>query len=256
MKEEDLIRKLEEVSLPAIEIPSHQRNLRLALLNRYFKEKRNWEVFGFFKKAIPATLTMIILMSLVYNFLILPDRNLAKAREISLKNPQIKEWIEKGAIIKDIEIIKNKAYVLVQPTSKIGEVSVVLKPETPRTKEEFFGALAEIDLKNKKVSSIEKIDPVVVALTEKEQERIKEISTNDPEIQKTIPKEAEILKIETVLAPLRLMKKDSSVSVVSEPTEEKEVQVIYEYGQKQWESKIDLKKEEVKAVNFLGESKE
>jgi len=47
MKEEELIKKLENTALPGIEVRSHRRRLRMALLNsEYFKEQPEFGVFG------------------------------------------------------------------------------------------------------------------------------------------------------------------------------------------------------------------
>ncbi len=47
MKEEELIKKLENTALPGIEVQSHRRRLRMALLqSEYFKEKPEVGVFG------------------------------------------------------------------------------------------------------------------------------------------------------------------------------------------------------------------
>ena len=47
MKEEELIKKLENTALPVIEVRSHRRRLRMALLNsEYFREQPEVGVFG------------------------------------------------------------------------------------------------------------------------------------------------------------------------------------------------------------------
>jgi len=53
MEEKDLIKKLEEISLPAIELPTHRARLKSVLIERYFQEKRRGEFFGFFRKLLP-----------------------------------------------------------------------------------------------------------------------------------------------------------------------------------------------------------
>ncbi len=39
MKEEDLIKKLGEISLPKMEIKSHKERLNLALMKKYYSER-------------------------------------------------------------------------------------------------------------------------------------------------------------------------------------------------------------------------
>jgi hypothetical protein len=253
MENKNLIEKLEKVSLPKIEIASHKKRLKLALINEYFREERKGDVFNIVRKLAPLGAIAVVLVALIFNNLIFPKYSIAEAEKIALNDPQVKEWTEKGSVIKDTEIIDNKAYILIQPQKEIQKAAESLKTETSDIKEEFAGALIEVDFKGKKVSKIEKIVPEITSLTEKEQERVKEISTNDPEVNKIIPKEASILKIKTTPPSMKLKREDDSVSVVPESNTDREVKIIYEYNQNQWESKIDLNKEEVKSVNFLGE---
>ncbi|MBZ9569690.1 hypothetical protein KJA16_02095 [Patescibacteria group bacterium] len=256
MEEENLIKKLEEASLPEIEIPSHKRKLKRVLLNKYFREKRNWEIFNILRKVVPVGAIVIILIILISNNLIFPQYSLAKAKEIAIRDPQIKELIEKGAIIKDVKILQDKAYVLVQPLAgaemEAEEIKTGLKTEG-----EFLGALAEVDLKEKKVSRIEKVTPQFSPLAEGEKEKAKEIAENNPEIRKIIPEEAEITKIMPVpFSQLRLIKEKNSVRVVPEQIKEKRVRIIYELNKNQWEGEIDLIEEKVGGVKFLGETEE
>lgn len=259
MEKNDLIKKLKKISLPEIEIPSHKKELKQVLLSKYYQEKRTWETFNILKKAVPVGAVVIILIVLILNNLIFPKYTLVQAKEIALKNPQIKELIDKGAIVKDIKILKNKGYVLIQPSVEIeteevretalGEVKIGLEEE-----EKFIGALAEVDLEEKRVSRIEEFTPQPPPLEEKEKEKAKEIAKNNPEIQKIVPKEAEIKEITPLpFFQLRLIKEKNTIKVIPE---EKRAQIIYEFNKKQWEGEIDLIEEKVKKVKFLGETKE
>lgn len=257
MEREDLIKKLEEISLPEIETPSHKRKLKEALLNKYFREKRSWEIFDIFRKFAPIGVITIILIILISANLIFPKYSLVKAKEIALKDPQIKEWVEKGAIIKDIEIIKNQAYVLIQPAERIEEVPTKEIPTIVEIrKEEFNGALAEVNMKEKEIAKIEKLTPIVITLTEKEEEKIKEIAEKSPEIQEVIPKEAEILQIKSPSPQFKLIRKGNSVQVLPETEDKKKASIIYKFDKKQWEGKVNLSEEKVEEVKFLGEIEE
>lgn len=259
MEKNDLIKKLKEISLPEIEIPSHKRELKRVLLSKYHQGKRTWEIFNILKKAVPVGAVAIILMILILNNLIFPKYTLARAKEIALGNPQIKELIERGAIVKDVKILKSKGYVLIQPSvepgaervreTAFGEIKMGLEEE-----EEFIGTLAEVDLEKKRVSRIEGLTPQLAPLEEEEKEKAKEIAKNNSEIQKIIPKEAEIKRITPLpFSQLRLIKEKNSVKVIPE---EKRAQIIYEFNKKQWEGEIDLIEERVKKIKFLGESEE
>ena len=170
---EDLTKKLEEISLPEIEIPSHKRELRETLLSKYPKEKRIWAVFDILQKTIPLGMAIILIFFAINN-LIYPHYNLSKAKEIALKNPQVKELIEKGGKIKDIEIIKNQAYLLVQPIREEEKMAIPELEKMGATeireaeKEEISGALIQVNLKGKEINKIERLSPQVIPLAEKE----------------------------------------------------------------------------------------
>ena len=236
MEIEDLIKKLEKIELPEIEIPSHKEKLKSILESQYLKEKRGWEIFPIWKRGlIPAgTIAVIIIIALLISNLIFPQYTLAQVEEIAMKNPQVKELIERGAEIKDIKIIKDRGYVLLSP-----------KEAAFQTKQLEEGALVEINLKAKKVSRIDKITPQVSPLTEEDKENVK----------KTIEKlgEPEITEIKAVPSfPQKLIEKDKKIEVLPE----KRASVIYEVGEKQWEGRVNLQKEIMESTKFLGKIKE
>lgn len=78
MNKDDLIKKLENLDLPKIELPNHQRRLKMALLNSgYFKERTTMSLL---KKAIPvgsviAIAAIIAVISLNFNGSVLPLLN-------------------------------------------------------------------------------------------------------------------------------------------------------------------------------------
>jgi hypothetical protein len=249
---EDLIEKLEKIKTPEIEISSHKRKLRQVLLNQYQKEKKNWLFFNIFQKFALASLGVILIFFL-FNNLIYPSYSLARAKEIALRDPQIKAMIEKGGVIKDIEIIRNQAFVLIQPakeeiakTPQISEKKALSIEKTEEVKrEEPSVALAEINMKEEKVAKIEKITPPVIPFSEEEKEKIQEIS------QREIPKEAEIKEVIPPSSELKLIKKGKEIQVL--PETKKEAIIIYQIDKNRWQGKINLKEERVEELKFLGE---
>lgn len=249
------MKKLEETSLPEIEIPSHKRKLKDVLLSKYYKEKRSWEIFNVFKRVVPVGAVAIVLVIFILNNFIFPKYTLAKAKEIALQNSQVKEWVKQGAIIKDAKIIENKAFVLIQPVEKIEEVSGVKAPAIlEEKKEEFNGALAEINLKERKITEIKQLTPEILSLTEEEKEKVKEIAEENREIQKVIQKEAKIKEIRLILPPqLKLIKEKDLIKVVPE---EKRTKIIYEFDNNLLEGEVDLIKGELKTIKFKEEIEE
>lgn len=269
MEKKDLIKKLEEIKLPEIEIKSHRERLKLALLENYIRETRKEEFFGFLRKAVPAAAFLVISCFLIFNNLIFPKYNLAKAKEIALQSDEIKSWIDKGATIKDTKVIDGKAYVLIQPaeseqkttnteeSQNISELkSGAIAPSTAPTakEEEFKGAMAEINIKEKKISNIEKLAPAVADLIKNKKERALEIASKSQDIQKIIPKEAEILDINVSTPRFKLTKKGNSILVQPEAEAEEKASIIYQSDGSRWEGKINLKKEEVEEIRSLKET--
>jgi hypothetical protein len=248
----ELVELLEKVKTPEIEILSHKEKLRQILLSQYQREKKTWLFFSVFQKLAFASLSLILIF-FVFNNLIYPNYSLAKAREIALKDPQIKEMIEKGGMIKDLQIIKNQAFVLIQTAKEeivtapqIAEKKALgIEEERAEKKEERPVALAEINLKEEKVAKIEKIVPPIIQFTEKEKEKIQEIS------QREIPKEAEIKEVIPPSSELKLIKKEGKIQVL--PEKKEEATIIYQVDKGRWQGKINLKEEKVEEVKFLGE---
>ena len=267
MEKDDLIRKLEGLSTPDIEISAHKQRLKALLLAKYYPEKKRVVLFSLFKKLVPlGALAIIGLAFLVHNF-VFPRYTPIQAQEIALRNPEIQNWIEKGAVIQDIEIIDGKAYILIQPQEKEAAINAEETPTPAVTKdqainqmtaekiiaeESFKGALAEIDIKGKRISKVEELASSIKRLTDSKKIKTEEIARRNPEI----PREAEILDVQVSIPKFRLVKNDGSVQVSAESEEDEKASIIYEFDKKQWEGKINLEKEEVEEIKFLGEAKD
>lgn len=273
MKTEDLIKKLEETETPQLEIPSHKAKLKLALMSWYYKPKKANVLFLGFKKSVfsLSALTAIVLIAL---FLAKanPQYTLAEVREITMQNPQIKELIDKGAEIKDIKIIENKAYALITPKESAENPSTIFNGSGGKT----AGVLAEIELKEKRVVKIEKIASQVSPLTieeEKTAEKLiqdSELSTKDKEEPGTVlmapggekggaipvPQEAkkiEIEKIESLPAPLELVKTDHTVKALPAKNEDLKVKIIYTSGDERKEGVVNITEGKTEQTKVLEE---
>ncbi len=256
MENEDLIKKLEKIKFPQIEVPGHKNRLKMALINWKYRKKTKGFLGVLKRRLIPiGAVAIVVLLFLVTSNLIFPQYTFADAEKIAMKNPQIKEWIEKGAEIKDIKIIKNKAYVLISPKEEktpsfqLSEEEMLIKKE----REKFKGALAEIELKKEKVSEITEITPKIIPLTSKEKEKIEKMFQDLESLEK--PAETiKIEKIEPIPVPvyrLELIKKDNKVEVLSREEEEKKARIIYEIGGEKKEGEINLTREEIEKIKVL-----
>ena len=227
MKKEDLIKKLESIETPNIEIQSHKQKLKMVLLNSgYFKEKT---IMFYTKRLVPAGIVLALI--LVVGFTVInPKLQIARAMEIAKNDPQIKELMEEyGVEIKEVKLQDGKAYVLLTlPEEKLPPVPALAGEETgskalgmrgpgqfyivyqdPKTGEviESSGSVAEIDLKAEKVEKLELIEKMqidIAPLTEEEKSRAIEIAKSEPKIQEMISDLEEREIIVKPLPPIKL----------------------------------------------------
>ncbi len=158
---EDLIKKLESVKTPEIEIQSHKQKLKMALLARhslgigglnsgYFTPFRNKFLTGFNEKTImfwtktmkewlrhptwhglvPVGVALALILVLGFT-VIQPKLQIAKAMEIAKNDPQIQQLMKDyGVEIKEVKLHKGKAYVLLTlPEEKLPPLPLSGKEE-------------------------------------------------------------------------------------------------------------------------------
>jgi hypothetical protein len=240
MEEKELIEKLEKIKIPEIELKSHKQWLKMKLIDWKYREKKAFEIFSILKKVGVFSGSLILILGMIFiatNFLV-PKNNLLLAQKIALKNPEIKEMIERGAKIEDLKTTDDKAYLLISQTEN----------ELP--------TLTEVNLKERRVLKFEKILPEDFPLTEREKEKAKEIAKIIPEIdERAIIPKFEIREIEVKeikLAPplkVKLIKEKGQIKVVPK---EKRVLIIYKVGQNKWLKRINITEERVEEIKFLG----
>ena len=243
MKKEDLIKQLENIELPEIEIQSHKQRLKMALLNQHQKlHFGTGQDSGYFwnkimlKKLVPAWVALALI--LVVGFTVIqPKLQIARAMEIAKNDPQIQQLMKDyGMEIKEVKLQKGKAYVLLTlpspphqkpfgsggkeklpplPALKGEEETAMRRPsqfyityQDPKTGEviESSGSIAEIDLKGKKVEKLEMVEATAIALaplTEEEKARAIEIAKSDAKIKEMLPADAEVVAVKP-LPPLKL----------------------------------------------------
>ena len=254
MKEEDLIKKLENTSLPEIEIPNHKRNLRNFLLAQYKKEKKSWQFWGYFWKAFPAGATFAVLILLAINLYSPQNYNAILAEEIALQDSRVKSFIEQGAVVKDAQVLDGKAYVLVQMSQKQETAPANLKSvgeQSVGSLSQATAILAEVDFKTKKVSNIENIKQNFTPLTDSEKEKVLKIAKESSEVKNNIPSEAQVQEIAKPSPRFRLMKTGESVKVV--PENEEEAVIIYKKNGNIWKGKVNLDSEELESLEYIKE---
>jgi len=222
MKKEDLIKKLENIKTPEIEIQSHKQRLKMALLSSgYFKEN---SIMFWTKRLIPAGIALALILAIGFG-VIQPKLQIAKAMEIAKKDPQIQQLMKDyGLEIKQVKLQDGKAYVLLalpeeklpselekralgsEETGMRGPGQMFMAYRNPQTGEiiEFSGSVAEIDLKAAKVANLKRVGIV------------EPIEGKGPAIGKYT---GELKKIETInVTPLTEEEKAKAIKIAkSEP---------------------------------------
>ena len=230
MDEKDLIKKLEGLKVPEVELFSHKQKLRAFLLESYAQK----EIFNPFKRAVPLGFALIVLLALVLKLPALQKQDVALAKEIALRDSNFKSLIEQGGIVKETQLSDSKAYMLVH----LGETALTF--------------LVEVDFKEKKVSQIKELPQPSLSFNREEEEAVREISKQSQRVRKEIPLEAEIKEIRPVLIQLKLVKKGNKIEVLSE----KEAAVIYKKNGQSWEGRIDLESASVRKIEMMVGEKE
>ena len=261
MKKEDLIKKLENIKTPEIEIQSHKERLKVALLTQHQKLRfGTGQDSGYFwnkimlRRLVPAGITLALI--LVAGFTVIqPKLQIARAMEIAKNDPQIQQLMKDyGVEIKEVKLQDGKAFVLLalpeeklpselekralgsEETGMRGPGQMFMAYQNPETGEiiEFSGSVAEIDLKAKKVERLEMVETMkfnLTPLTEEEKARAIEIAKSEPKIQEMIPDLEQRKVIVKPLPPLKLRldeDPDNGMEVTSaDPNEEKRANVIF-----------------------------
>ena len=189
MKEEELIKKLESVELPEIELQSHQRQLRMALLNAgYLQRQREVAILELAKSKVKGGIDMIrslvsrqpiwktavigvLALALITGLAIaLPaltgQSAEALAADIAKNSPQIQAALGDGEVqvVKVIKIVDGKGTVIAK-----GEIGIVT---------------AEVDLKTKEITKVEVVP--MPQLTEEEKEAAINVARADPRVQEIL----------------------------------------------------------------------
>jgi len=194
MKEEELIRKLENVELPDIKLQSHQRRLRMALLDAgYLKRQRGVTILELVKsktKGVKDTMIRgLVSRQPVWKTAVVSILALTLVIGLSLTIPSLSTESAYAA-----DIVKNSPKV--QSALGDGEVEVVKVivvdgKATVIAKGEKGVVTAHVDLKTKDVTKVVKITELTA---EGKQEAI-DIAKADPRVKELLDMGAMISKV-------------------------------------------------------------
>jgi len=197
MKEEKLIKKLENIELPDIELQSHRRRLRMALLSTgYLQRQRGVTILELvksrvkegvdimirglvsrqpvWKTAIASVLAIALITGLAIALPGVTEQSAyAQAAEIAENSPQIQAALGDGEVweVKVIKIVDDKGTVLCK-----GELGIFIT--------------AEVDLKTKEVTIVS-----MPELTEADEAEAINIAKADPGVKELLDQGASIDKV-------------------------------------------------------------
>jgi hypothetical protein len=125
MKQEDFIRKLENLETPEIELPGHRQSLRAALLNSgCFKEKTG---LGWAKMLAPVAAAVVLILVVGFFNLIQPQLQIAQAKDIARNDPYVQALMDEHNLgIAEVKIQDGEAFVVLapQPSGLLGSESL------------------------------------------------------------------------------------------------------------------------------------
>jgi len=258
MEDKDLIKKLENIELPDIEIQGHKRRLKIALISSDYFQKSSF--FEIFKKSLAFTVPALALLVIFGITIIQPKLIEARALRLAEGNPEIKKLMEeKDMVLGEVKVTNGRAYVLLNPPQEIElmeEKIPLIKIQKAEENEigDIEGAIIEVNLDQKEVA---KINPIkwedITPLVNKEKESAKEIVETEEILEEIIPKEAKIEKIQSFLPKkILLVEKDDEVEVIPGPKAKKRAQVHYILNEKKWIIQVNLTEKRVEKIQLKG----
>jgi hypothetical protein len=254
MKEEDLIKKLESIQPPEVELPSHKSRLKMALLKRGHSDnilempriKRGIitlkSIFmskqPVWRTALISVLAIALVVGLPITLPLLAEHSdTANAKEIVLNN--IDEVILEalgGEEISELHVVHNKDNI----------ATVLLAGDSP-----IFKVMVDVDLSAREIIEVyilpseELLQPTESRMTDEEKDKILKILNTNPDIKALFDKGA-------VLAP-EMITTSVSVGVIDDETglttvegvSDEEVKIWIVLDDKRYFAHIDLIREEI-----------
>lgn len=247
MGEEELIKKLENVELPDIELQGHQRRLRMALLeSRYFKEQPKVAIFSQTKSKMkggidmlkgliswrpvwkPALVSALAIALIVGSALFVPSlvgpSPEVLAAEIAQNSPEVQKLLGDDLVtVRKVQLVDGVGHVVCE--ASIGTF-----------------ALADVDLEKGKLIKVEKIK--MPELSDEEKERAVEIAKADLEVRELLDKGAKIGKVFPMFRIITLSEENGETGVETSVN----VCVALVLNDEKWIVHVDLEKGEVERI--------
>lgn len=235
-----MIKKMENMEVPSIEIQDHKRKLKIALLDsECFKGRAS---FFSFKRIVFLTSAVAVTMFFLSVIVINPRLMEASAMDIANNDPQIKKMIsENGMFIKEIKVKDGKAFALL----------VSVERDLKSLSAEETGSVAEIDISGSKVEKVNNISLSGVFLSS-EEEKTKALAVlgNDPQTKDLFSK---VNKDKVILKPITSLRldvedDDDKVLLSFGAGEDKIMAALFEIGGSQYFATVNLTQEKIEKV--------
>ena len=249
MTEEELIKKLESIDFPKIEVESHRRQLRMALLqSQHFEEQPekvaalksrlkggidtmrrliSWRPMWKPVLVVTAAIALIVGSALFVPSLFAPSPQ-ALAADIAQNSPEVQEILGDGSIIvKKVQVMDSVGQVVCE--ASVGTF-----------------ALAEVDLEGGKLIKVEKIK--MPELTGEEEARAIEIAKANPEVQELLDKGARIDKVFPLFGMIALSKESGETKIETSVG----ATVALALDSEKWIVHVDLDKGEAERILMSG----
>jgi hypothetical protein len=165
MKNDDLMKKLENLETPEIELSGHRQVLKMVLLSSGRFKKRT--IMYWAKILAPVTAAVLLIAVVGFPNVIQPRLQMAQAKEIAMSDLQVRDLMEENQLeITEVKLQNGEAYVL------LGYQAAFFKSDASRNivpapgEEESFSAsnitvsvcILKVDLAEEKVTGVGEID--------------------------------------------------------------------------------------------------
>ncbi|MFW6118295.1 MAG: hypothetical protein ACOC6R_02240 [Chloroflexota bacterium] len=166
MKHEDLMKKLENLETPEIELFGHRQALKMALLSSgRFKERT---IMYWAKILAPVTAAVLLIAVVGFLNVIQPRLQMAQAKEIAMSNLQVRDLMEENELeITEVRLQNGEAYVLLGYQSAACERDAGGDILTAPGEESFStsnvtisGYILKVDLEEDKVTELGQVDEI------------------------------------------------------------------------------------------------
>jgi hypothetical protein len=164
MKHEDLMKRLENLETPEIELLGHRQALRAVLLSSgRFRERT---IMDWAKILAPVTAAVLLIAVVGFFNVIQPRLQMAQAREIAMSDPQVQQLMMENALeITEVRLQEGEAYVLLGCQARSweadtgGDILTVPGEESTSTGNiTVSGYILKVDLTEDKVTEFGQVD--------------------------------------------------------------------------------------------------